>query len=230
MFPLDTLVRDTLGILSVVPRTLGLAATIFILSTIVGTIIALIDQYNIPVLKQIVLVFKLFLKGTPMVIYIFIMYFAFYEIVGFFTSLVGSSFDPYTIPPEVIIIVALTLTLSPFQAEIIRGSFLSVGYGQIEAANSLGYTFFQRFKRVIVPQAIVTAIPDLTNSIMVIIKALSMAFLITVVDIFAKAQLMAALDFRYLEAFFVAAMMYWIISYIITNIADKAEQRLRGKA
>jgi len=65
---------------------------------------------------------------------------------------------------------------------------------------------------------------------MVIIKALSMAFLITVVDIFAKAQLMAALDFRYLEAFFVAAMMYWIISYIITNIADKAEQRLRGKA
>lgn len=229
MFTLDSLLTDIIGILSVVPRTLGLAAAIFIFSTILGTIFTLIETYNIPVLKQIVVVFKLFLKGTPMVIYIFLTYFAFPPIVGFFTSLVGSNFDPYTIPPEITIIVALTFTLSPFQSEIIKGSFLSVGYGQIEAANSLGYTFFQRFKRVIVPQAIVAAIPDLTNSFMVIIKALSLAFLITVVDIFAKAQLLAALDFRYLQAFFVAAMMYWIISYIITNIADIFEQRLRGK-
>lgn len=229
MLELHILVKDFLGILSVVPKTLALAVTIFILSTILGAIFALIEQYKIPVLTQITMVFKLFLKGTPMVIFIFLTYFAFPAIVGFFTSLVGSDFDPNTLSPEFMIIVALTLTLSSFQSEIVRGSFLAVEYGQVEAAHSLGYTFFQTFWRIIVPQAFAEAIPDFTNSFMVIMKALSLAFLITVVDIFAKAKLMAALDFHYLEAFFVAAIMYWAISYVLTVISNKYEGRLRSR-
>lgn len=207
-----------------------MAAAIFILSAILGTIFALIEQYKIPILTQIVALFKLFLKGTPMVIFIFLTYFAFPSIVGFFTSLAGIDFDPNNISPVVTIIVALTLTLSSFQSEIVRGSFLAVEFGQVEAAHSLGYTFFQTLWRVIVPQAIVEAIPDFANSFLVIIKALSLAFLITVVDIFAKAQLMAALDFHYLEAFFIAAMMYWVISYVLTVISNKYEGRLRSRS
>lgn len=230
MFELHVLVKDFLGILSVVPKTLAMAAAIFILSAILGTIFALIEQYKIPILTQIVALFKLFLKGTPMVIFIFLTYFAFPSIVGFFTSLAGIDFDPNNISPVVTIIVALTLTLSSFQSEIVRGSFLAVEFGQVEAAHSLGYTFFQTLWRVIVPQAIVEAIPDFANSFLVIIKALSLAFLITVVDIFAKAQLMAALDFHYLEAFFIAAMMYWVISYVLTVISNKYEGRLRSRS
>lgn len=230
MFTIDILMKDFLGILSVVPRTLALTASIFLLSTCLGAIMALIEQYKIPVLMQLVILLKMFLKGTPMVIYIFLTYFSFPIIVGFFTSLLRINVDPQAIPPDVTIIVALTCTLAPFQSEIIRGAFLSINYGQIEAAYSLGYSFFQTFRRVIVPQALVAAIPDLTNSIMVILKALSLAFVITVVDIFAKAQLMAALDFHYLEAFFTAALVYWLISLLLTNISDRFEQRMRGKA
>jgi L-cystine transport system permease protein len=224
------LVKDFIGILGVVPKTLALAVTIFILSTILGAIFALIEQYKIPVLTQIVKVFKLFLKGTPMVIFIFLTYFAFPAVVGFFTSIAGIAFDTNTISPVVMIIVALTLTLSSFQSEIVRGSFLAVEYGQVEAAYALGYTFFQSLWRVIVPQAFVEAIPDFTNSFMVILKALSLAFLITVIDIFAKAKLMAALDYHYLEAFFTAAIMYWAISYVLTIISNKYEGRLRSRS
>lgn len=226
---LGIMTNDFLGIMRVVPGTLAMTAVIFILSTLLGAVMTLIEQYKVPILAQLVIVFKLFLKGTPMVIYIFLTYFTFPIIVGFFTKLIGSNFDPQTISPIITIVVALTCTLAPFQSEIIKGAFLSVNYGQIEAAYSLGYSFIQTFCRVIVPQAFLAAIPDLTNSVMVILKALSLAFVITVVDIFAKAQLLAALDFHYLEAFFMAALIYWIISIILTKISDKYEQRMRSR-
>lgn len=77
------------------------------------------------------------------------------------------------------------------------------------------------------PQIIVAAIPDLANAFMVIMKALSLAFAIEVVDIFAQAQLTAALNFYYLEAFLIAVVFYMVIAYVITKIADKIEAMLR---
>jgi L-cystine transport system permease protein len=80
---------------------------------------------------------------------------------------------------------------------------------------------------VLFPQIIVAAIPDLANSFMVIMKALSLAFAIEVVDIFAQAQLTAALNFYYLEAFLIAVVFYMVIAYVVTKVADKIEAALR---
>ncbi len=77
------------------------------------------------------------------------------------------------------------------------------------------------------PQVIVAAIPDLANSFMVIMKALSLGFAIEVVDIFAQSQLTAALNFYYLEAFLVAVVIYMVIAYAVTQIADRTERALR---
>ncbi|MER8548888.1 amino acid ABC transporter permease, partial [Mesorhizobium sp. M1169] len=77
------------------------------------------------------------------------------------------------------------------------------------------------------PQVALTAIPDLTTSMMVIMKALSLGFAIEVVDIFAQSQLTAALNYYYLEAFVIAVVIYMVIAYIVTQIADRLEQALR---
>ena len=71
------------------------------------------------------------------------------------------------------------------------------------------------------------ALPDIMNSFLVIIKALSLAFLITVVDIFAQAKLLGASDFRYVEAFAAAAFVYWILCSFFTFVINKVELRLR---
>ena len=227
MFKFDILVEDFFGILTVVPKTLALALLILVLSTSLGAILALIQQYKIPLLTQIISIFQSFLRGTPLVVLLYLMYYALPQISHFVLSLVGIDFNPHKLEPVVTVIVTFSLTLSTFQSEIIRGSFLAVNYGQIEAAHSLGYNFFQTFWRIIVPQAIVEAIPDLMNSYMVILKALSLAFLVTVVDIFAQAKLLGAMTFRYLEAFVAAAIIYWIICGSLTYLMNKYEARLR---
>ncbi|MFD1778928.1 amino acid ABC transporter permease [Fredinandcohnia salidurans] len=227
MFKFDILVEDFVGILTVVPKTLLLALVILLISTLLGGIIAIIQQYKIPIISQLITVFKSFLRGTPAVVLLYIMYYALPQISHLLLSLIGIEFNPNNLNPVITVIVTFSLTLSAFQSEIIRGAFLSVNYGQIEAAQSLGYNFLQTLWRVIVPQALTEALPDFLNSYMVIIKALSLAFLITVVDIFAKAKIVGAMTFRYLEAFVAAALIYWCISALLTYLVNRYEIRLR---
>lgn len=223
------LFEDFIQLLSVVPQTLLLAITIFILSIIIGTIMALIQEYNVPVLKQIVVALKLILRGTPLIVLIFLMYYSLPDTVTFLSGIVGLDYNGTNIPPAIILIVAVSFTVASFQAETIRGSFLSINKGQIEAAQSLGYTPFQMFKRIIAPQALVEALPEFSSSFLIVMKAISLGFMITVVDIFAEARLIATDNSYYVEAFFAAALMYWAISAITVNLSSKYEEYLHSR-
>jgi L-cystine transport system permease protein len=229
MIDFGVLLSDFRPILGAVPRTLWLAITIFVLSIVVGLVMSLIQQARIPVLAQIVWLMKAFLRGTPMIVFIYLTYFGLPIGLSYVVDWIGVDYNPHGMSPNILIIVALTLTLAPFQSEIITGSFRSIDQGQIDAASSLGYTFGQRLWRVQIPQAVEEALPDLTNSFMVILKALSLAFLISVVDIFAQAQLTAALTYRYLEAFIVAGLLYWALAYIIQTLSDLLEKRFEKR-
>ncbi|MCC3359167.1 amino acid ABC transporter permease [Bacillus sp. REN16] len=229
MFDLKASYDMFLGILTVLPQTLLLAITILVLSTLLGVVMAIIQQYKVPVLTQLIGLFKLFLRGTPMVVFLYLMYYALPAIGQIVVSLLGINYNMDNLSPVIILIVTVSLTLSTFQTEIIRGSFLAVDYGQIEAAHSLGYSFFQTFWRIIVPQAFVHAVPDFANSFTVAIKATSLGFLITVIDIFAKAKIMAAQNFRFIEAFLMVALIYWGVGTLITKISDRYENDVRIK-
>ncbi len=227
MFDIDVLLPDFWSILDAVPVTLALALTIFIFSTLIGSLFALIEYRRIPVLRELVTVYKVAFKGIPMVVMIFIAYYGLPPALQFTASLLGIAYNANSLPNWVIIVVALSACVAAFQAEVIKGALNSFDTGQSDAAHSLGYTGFQLFRRVLFPQVIIAAIPDLANSIMVIMKALSLAFAIEVVDIFAQAQLTAALNFYYLEAFLIAVVFYMVIAYVVTKVADKLEAALR---
>ncbi len=141
--------------------------------------------------------------------------------------MLGINFNAQETPNWVILVVAVTGCIAAFQSEIIKGALNAFDTGQSDAAHSLGYTSGQLFRRILFPQVALTAIPDLTTSMMVIMKALSLGFAIEVVDIFAQSQLTAALNYYYLEAFVIAVVIYMVIAYIVTQIADRLEQALR---
>lgn len=227
MFDIEVLLPDFRDILSVVPLTLGMALTVFVLSTIVGSLFAMVEYRRIPVLRELVVAYKIAFKGVPMVVVIFLAYYGLPAALEFLTSLVGIDYNGHSTPNRVTLIVALTACVAAFQAEVVKGALNSFDTGQADAAYSLGYRKSQLFRRVMLPQVIVAAIPDLANSFMVIMKALSLGFAIEVVDIFAQAQLTAALNFYYLEAFLVAVVIYMVIAYAVTRIADRAERALR---
>jgi L-cystine transport system permease protein len=227
MFDTDVLLPDLWSILGAVPITLAMALMIFVFSTIIGSFYALIERRQIPVLREFVVAYKVAFKGVPMVIVIFLAYYGLPPAIQFVVSLIGVKLNAHAMPNWVIIIVALTACVAAFQAEVVKGALNSFDTGQADAAYSLGYKSSQVFRRILFPQVIVAAIPDLANSFMVIMKALSLGFAIEVVDIFAQAQLTAALNFFYLEAFVIAVVIYMVIAYIVTQIADRTERALR---
>jgi len=210
-----------------VPTTLALALTIFLFSTAIGSLFAFIEYRKIPLLRGLVVAYKVTFKGVPMVVMIFLAYYGLPLALQFTAALFGVQLNAHAMPNWVIIIVALTACVAAFQAEVAKGALNSFDTGQSDAAHSLGYTGSQLFRRILFPQVIVSAIPDLANSFMVIMKALSLAFAIEVIDIFAQAQLTAALNFYYLEAFVITVMFYMAIAYFVTKMADKLENALR---
>lgn len=230
MFETEILFQDVQEILGAVPVTLAMAFTVFVFSTLIGCVLALIEYRHIPVLRELVFVYKIILKGVPMVIVIFLAYFGLPPALQFLLKLVGVNFNAHNTPNWVILVIAVTGCIAAFQAEIIKGALNSFDNGQADAAHSLGYTNGQLFRRIMFPQVVVAAIPDLTTSIMVIMKALSLGFAIEVVDIFAQSQLTAALNFYYLEAFVIAVIIYMVIAYIVTQSADRMERALRLRA
>lgn len=227
MFDSEVLLPDLWDILGAVPATLAMALAIFVLSTIIGSLFAMVEYRRVPVLKELVVAYKVAFKGVPMVIVIFLAYYGLPPALQFLSSLVGVDYNGHSTPNWVTLIVALTLCVAAFQAEVVKGALNSFDTGQADAAYSLGYKRTQLFRRILLPQVIVAAIPDLANSFMVIMKALSLGFAIEVVDIFAQSQLTAALNFFYLEAFVIAVAIYMVIAYIVTHAADRVETALR---
>lgn len=227
MFDLGVFLDGILEISKVVPKTLLLAMTILLLAIILGSCIHLIVQYKVPFVSQIIVVLQSFLRGTPNVVLLYFMFAALPELLTLITGSLGIPFDANKINPVFIVIITFSISLSVFQSEIIRGAILSVDKGQIEAAHSLGYSFWQTFRKVIFPQALIEAFPDFMNSLLLVIKALSLAYLFTVIDILGQAKLLGGFTQRYLEAFAAAALIYWVLCIVLTKFANKVEFKMR---
>ncbi|KRK47288.1 amino acid ABC transporter permease [Secundilactobacillus kimchicus JCM 15530] len=123
--------------------------------------------------------------------------------------------------------ISYTLYAASFLSEIIRSSFKSVGKDQLEAAAALGYTKYQQFFAIKLPQALTDAIPKILNYYTLLIRQLSLAFLVSVVDIFAKSKLESADNFYYIESFLAAALVYWILCIALTLLFSNYEKYLR---
>jgi L-cystine transport system permease protein len=120
MFDSEVLLPDFWEILGAVPVTVAMALAIFVLSTIVGSLFAMIEYRQIPVLKELVVAYKVVFKGVPMVIVIFLAYYGLPPTLQFLTSLVGVDYNGHSTPNMVTLIVALTLCVSAFQAEVVK--------------------------------------------------------------------------------------------------------------
>lgn len=230
MFEPDIFIEDFFGILTVVPYTMTLALFILLAAIVIGGNVALMEQCHMPVLRKALAVCLSFLRGTPLLVQLYLAYYGLPEILGAMCAWFGVPFDSNQFNPVITVVVSYSLYFAAFQSEIVRGAFLSVGSGQIEAAQALGFSYGQTLRRIIIPQAALEALPNLFNSYLSVIKSLSLAFMVSVVDILAKAKLESALNFRYLESFAAAAVVYWLLCTILTVIVGNFEGHLRKKA
>jgi polar amino acid transport system permease protein len=168
-----------------------------------------------------------FFRGTPLIVQMFLIFLALPQMAP--PNLPGLR-DSLTLTALQAGVIALGLNYGAYMTEIFRAGIQSVGHGQVEAAEALGMTYRQRMRRIVLPQAVRVIIPPTGNEFIAMMKDSALISLLGSVvaqmEIFRRAQLVGRADFRPLEAFVVAAALYWVLTTVFQFFQAKLERRL----
>ena len=170
-------------------------------------------QYGGPILSRVCKTFVFLIKGTPLLLLLFILYFGLPSI-GITLSAFAAS------------VIGFVLCNGAYNSEYVRGALLSIKDGQMVAAQALGMTRAQAIKNVILPQALRRAIPGLSNEFIYLIKYSSLAYMITVVELSGVGKNVATKYFIYTETFMVVGIVYLVLVTITTVAVSILEKHV----
>lgn len=219
-FDFDFAIRAFPKILAGLPTTLLITVVAILFGLIFGFAIAFVRMHKIFILKDLAAFYVSMIRGTPLLVQIFIIYY------GLTDFLVWLGMDYNEISPIVFALIAYTLNTCAYLSETIRSSLEVVDISQLEAAYSIGLTTFQGYRRIIIPQAFAISIPALGNTVIDLIKGTSLAFTITVADLFARAKIAAAVEYRYVESFVIALLIYLIVCMALSKFFFYLEKKI----
>src|SRR5690606_11176422 len=173
------------------------------LSLSIGMAAALIKIYKVPVLNVISSIYVSFIRGTPLLVQIYLVFYGIRKIIYFLQREYGwlMSADVNSIPPEVYALLAFSINLGAYLSETIRSAIESVDRGQFEAAKAIGMTPTQMMLKIIFPQALSVAIPNLGNMFISTIKDTSLVFMIGVIDIMGEAKILGSRGLAFFEVY-----------------------------
>ncbi|HEA0113176.1 TPA: ABC transporter permease subunit [Staphylococcus aureus] len=186
------------------------------LGSILGAFVALMKLSKIKIISWIASIYIEILRGTPMLVQVFIVFFGITAALGLdISALVCGT-------------IALIINSSAYIAEIIRAGINAVDKGQMEAARSLGLNYRQTMKSVIMPQAIKNILPALGNEFVTLIKESSIVSTIGVGEIMFNAQVVQGISFDPFTPLLVTAALYFVLTFVLTRIMNMIEGRLNA--
>jgi len=211
-------------------RGAGITLFISIIGTIIGFLIGLIVSVvrTIPVpergIKKVILkiinallsAYIEIFRGTPMIVQ---------AMVIFYGAALAFGLDMDRIFAAILIV---SINTGAYMSEIIRGGIISIDKGQYEAAQAIGMNHFQTMYNVVLPQAIRNILPATGNEFVINIKDTSVLSVISVSELFFQTKSIAGNNFRYFESFFVACVLYFIMTFTVTRILRYIEKKLDG--
>lgn len=215
------------AIIAAIPITLMMAFLSAAVGWLLGLGIALIRKYKVPGLSQICAVFVSFMRGVPMVILLYISYYALPIMFYNYGESIGLSMDINAFPAVVYAIIALTLDQAAYSSEILRSSLAAIDEGQMEAAYSVGMTRAQALVRIVFPQALAIAIPNLGGLFLGLVKGTSLAYYVGVYEITAVANLLAMPALNFIEAYILTTTIYEVISFVLNKLFHVFENGLK---
>lgn len=193
--------------------TIPLAIISFILGLVIALITAIMRLSNYKILSYTAKMYVSAIRGTPLLVQLFIIFYG--------LGSIGIIIDPF---PSAII--AFSINVGAYASEIIRASILSIPKGQWEAAITIGMNHRQTLRRIILPQAARVSIPPLSNTFISLVKDTSLASLILVTELFRKAQEIAARTYDFMLLYVEAALIYWVICFVLSLFQGMIEKRL----
>ena len=187
-----------------------------ILSLPLGLLVAFARMSKIQVIRIPASIYISIMRGTPLMLQLMVVYFGPYYIFGI------KVVDNYRI---IAALIGFVINYAAYFAEIYRGGIQSIGRGQYEAAKLLGYTKTQTFMVIILPQVVKRILPSITNEVITLIKDTSLAFTISVLEMFSRAKALASSSTSMIP-FVVAACIYYVFNFIVEFIMNGIEKRL----
>ncbi len=206
--------------LSMLGQGFGVTLQIFFLTLVgslpLGVVVALARMSRVKPIAWIMKFYISVMRGTPLMLQMFFIYFAPYYIFGIPLSM-ESKFSAT--------IVAFIINYAAYFAEIYRSGIQSIPRGQYEAAEVLGYSRLQTFMKIVLPQVIKRILPAMGNEIITLVKDTSLAFAIGVAEMFSAAKALVASQVSMLPFVF-AAVFYWVFNFVVEVVLGRVEKKM----
>ena len=199
------------GLLVTIPLT-GIA---FSFAMIIAIILAMVQVANVPVLKQFARFYIWVIRGTPLLVQLYVVFFGLPSI--------GVRIDAF--PAAVLV---FSINEGAYCAETMRAAIESVPAGQMEAGYCVGMNYYQIMLRIVLPQAFRTAFPPLFNSLIGMVKDTSLAANITVAEMFFATQRIAGRTYQFMALYLELALIYLMFSTVLTRVQAWGEKRLNS--
>jgi amine acid ABC transporter, permease protein, 3-TM region, His/Glu/Gln/Arg/opine family len=215
MNDLWTLLLDSFWpmLLAGITGTIPLSLASFAIGLVIALLMALLRLSPNVVLSGFARFYISIIRGTPLLVQLFVIFYG--------LPAVGVVIDPF--PAAVI---AFSLNVGGYAAEVIRAAILSVPRGQWEAAHTVGLSPRKTLTRIILPQAARVSVPPLSNTFISLVKDSSLASLILVSELFRQAQNIAAFSYEFMAVYLEAALIYWLFCLVLSFGQNALEKRL----
>lgn len=194
--------------------TIPLTLVSFSLGLIIALITAMVQVANIPVVKQIARIYVWIIRGTPLLVQLFVIFYGLPS-VGIILDAIPSA------------IIVFSFNTGAYASETIRAAIEAVPVGQIEAGYCVGMNYLQIMGRIVLPQALRTAFPPLSNSLIGLVKDTSLAANITVVEMFLAGQRIAANSLEVMAIYCEVAFVYLLFCTVLTKLQTYCEKRMK---
>jgi cystine transport system permease protein len=196
--------------------TIPLALSSFVLGLLIALGVALMRISTRSIVSGIARVYISIIRGTPLLVQLFVIFYGLPSI--------GVTIDPWPCA-----IIAFSLNVGGYAAEVIRAAIISVPQGQWEAAYTVGMGRTRTLTRVILPQAARVSVPPLSNTFISLVKDTSLASLILVTELFKVSQQIAASTYQFMVVYLTAALVYWVFCLVLSTGQSFLERRLDSR-
>lgn len=193
--------------------TIPLALALFAIGLVLALVVALLRLSPNPVLSWVGRAYVSLIRGTPLLVQLFIIFYGLPQL--------GVRLDPWPAA-----IIAFSMNVGGYAAEVIRAAILSVPKGQWEAGWTVGMSPVRTLGRIILPQAARVSVPPLSNTFISLVKDTSLATVILVTEMFRKAQEIAAFSNEFMVIYTEAALIYWMFCTVLATGQNAIEKRL----
>ncbi|MBL4937208.1 amino acid ABC transporter permease [Clostridium sp. YIM B02515] len=197
--------------------TIILAFFTVLFGVLLGLLLALMRISKSKVLNLIATAYVEFIRGTPLMVQIFIIYYALPDLIG------------VNLPEMVSAVLALSINSGAYVAEVIRAGIQAVDKGQMEASRSLGMPYGMAMRYIIIPQAIKNILPALGNEFITVIKESSVVSVIGIKELMYNADTVRGNTFRAFEPLIIAALMYFVMTFTLSKLMGRFERRLKNR-